>query len=815
MATIRALKRGLVLVALLALAAPGPAAAHASRVEVVVTLKAPGLAAAAQGDRALARVTQSAHRLNLASPSTVSWQQRLRRQQAVVAQRIVREIPGARIRWHYSVTLNGFAVVVPPGGVGRLRRVAGVASVWPTTRYHAQLDRTPGLIGATALWDSPSATAGQGMKIGVIDEGVDQTHAFFNSSGYTMPAGFPKGNTAFTTAKVIAARAFPPPSPSWRYANVPFDPQFSDHGTHVAGIAAGNRNTRASFPGTPLVSGIAPAAYIGNYKALTIPTPDFGLDGNAPEITAAIEAAVRDGMDVLNLSIGEPEVPLARDIVVRALNGASDAGVVPVVAAGNDFGEFGRGSISSPGSTPKAITVAASTTGRGSEPDLIAPFSSAGPTPVSNQMKPDVTAPGVAVLSSVPAREGNWDTFSGTSMASPHVAGAAALLRQRHPSWTVAQIKSALEQTGARIRGTGASSGTEVGPTREGGGRVDLVKADSPLLFASPSGVSFGMLNAPATKDVAVALTDAGGGGTWSIQVAPQGAPVSAPATVTVPGSLALRATIAAAAQEGESSGFVVLTRGGDVRRIPWWVGVSRPSLGAPTATLTRTGTYRGNAARGRASVSEYRYPEPPIASLAGPEQVFRVRITRAVANFGARVVSHARGVVVDPRIVQGADENRLVGYTALPYDLNPYRGRRYGRVVPISGAILPEPGMYSLVFDTRNRATAGAFTFRFWIGDTAAPRIRYRSYSRGVVSVAITDAGSGVDPSSIAATVDGRAVGGTFRNGVLRVRSGSLRRGSHRLVVEAADFQETKNMEDVLRILPNTRLQRATFRVR
>jgi subtilisin family serine protease len=809
------LKRGLVLLALLAAAAPGPASARGREVEVVVTLKAPGLAAAAQAERALASVTYSRRRLALAAPSSVSYQQRILREQALVVREIVRAIPGARVRWRFTVTFNGLAVVVPAGDIGRLTRVAGVARVWRSGRYHTKLDRSVPLIGAPALWGTPPTTAGQGMKIAVIDEGVDQTHPFFNPAGFTLPAGFPKGNRAFTTAKVIAARAFAPPTPPWRNARLPFDPVYSEHGTHVAGIAAGNRGTRATgFPGTPALSGVAPGAYIGNYKALTIPTPDFGLDGNAAEIAAAIEAAVRDGMDVLNLSIGEPEVPLARDIVVRALNGAADAGVVPVVAAGNDFGEFGRGSISSPGSAPKAITVAASTTNRETTPDVIASFSSGGPTPISSQLKPDVTAPGEGIVSSVPAREGSWSAFSGTSMATPHVAGAAALLRQRHPTWTVGQIKSALEQTGAAVRR--AAGGAEVSPTREGGGRIDLVKADAPLFFASPSGVSFGLLGAPATKDVTIALTDAGGGaGAWSIRVLPSGSSVSAPATVTVPGSLALRATIGASAAEGEASGFVVLTRGTDVRRIPWWVGVSRPSLAAPVRTLTRTGTYRGNTARGRVRVAEYRYPEPPVAALSGPEQVFGLRITRPVANFGVRIVSQGRRVAVQPRIVYGRDENRLTGYTALPFDLNPYRGRRYGTFVPVSGAILPERGTYSLVFDTRNRAAAGPFTFRLWIGDTTPPRIRLLRYARGVVFVSITDPGAGVDPSTIAARVDGRAVPGTFRGGVLRVRTGTLRRGSHALAVEAADFQETKNMENVVRILPNTRVQRLTFRVR
>src|SRR5262249_54064015 len=153
------------------------------------------------------------------------------------------------------------------------------------------------------------ATAGQGMKIAVLDDGIDQSHVFFNPGDFAYPAGFPKGNTAFTTPKVIVAKAFAPASTTWKYARTPFDPEQSEHRTTVAGIAAGDHDTLATLPSSRVrVSGIAPRAYLGNYKVLTVPTGDFGLDGNSPEIAKGIEEAVKDGMDVINLSLGEPEI---------------------------------------------------------------------------------------------------------------------------------------------------------------------------------------------------------------------------------------------------------------------------------------------------------------------------------------------------------------------------------------------------------------------------------------------------------------------------------------------------------------------------
>jgi subtilisin family serine protease len=570
--TILGLKRGLFICAVVALALAPAAHARGANVEVVVTLEQPPLAALTAESRTLAYSSFARpRRLVATAPASMRYLARLAAAQRRVQTRIAAAIPGASVRQRYTVVLNGISVVLPAKRVGRLAALPGVVKVWPNLRYHALLDQSPQLIHAPDLWGSDLATAGQGVKIGVLDQGIDPTHPFFSATGFSYPAGFPKGQRVFTTAKIIAARAFPPRGTSYKPASQAFDPQ-GEHGTHVAGIAAGDYNTNAEGE---RVSGIAPRAYLGNYKVLTVPTPGFGLDGNSTEIVKGIDAAVKDGMDVLNLSFGEPEIALARDVVVRALGGAVQAGVVPVVAAGNEFEDFGRGSITSPGSTPQAIAVGASNansllaTG-----DVMASFSSSGPTPYSLQLKPDLSAPGVGILSSVPRSLGLWAGFSGTSMASPHVAGGAALLLQRHPSWTPAQVKSALTTTAVPI----GADGSEAPATRQGAGRVDLLRANQPLVFAAPTGLSFGLLRPGATETRSLSLTDAGGGaGAWTIAVRQQSgssaASVTTPQTVTAPGSFVVRAAASANAAPTEVTGVLVLSHGGQAapasRRVP------------------------------------------------------------------------------------------------------------------------------------------------------------------------------------------------------------------------------------------------------
>ena len=124
---------------------------------------------------------------------------------------------------------------------------------------------------------------------------------------------------------------------------------------------------------------------------------------------------------------------------------------------------------------------------------------------------------------------------------------------------------------------------------------------------------------------------------------------------------------------------------------------------------------------------------------------------------------------------------------------------------------MLPAPGLYDIVFDTVSAARAGPFTFRWWVNDMTPPKLRLTS-TVGGLTIAATDAGSGVDPSSVTATLDGAKITPPFSAGAFHIHA---RKGTHKLVLQVGDYQESKNMEDVPPILPNTATLRVTARVR
>ena len=187
------------------------------------------------------------------------------------------------------------------------------------------------------------------------------------------------------------------------------------------------------------------------------------------------------------------------------------------------------------------------------------------------------------------------------------------------------------------------------------------------------------------------------------------------------------------------------------------------------------------------------------------------------MANFGVVILSRQPGSRVEPRIVAAGDEDRLTGYAALPLNHNPYVDE-FGDPSPVAGAVRPRAGLYHVVFDSGARSGAGTFRFRFWIDDGIPPsaRLTTRTVRAGEpATVRVGDTGSGVDPTSLEATFDGRRVAARIRGASVRIGTNGLAPGRHRLRLQLSDYQETRNNENVTRILPNTRVLSAWVTVR
>ncbi len=333
-----------------------PAAHRSGRIRVIVSLAFPPLAA--EYGRTLAGVEH--HRLDVASVASHAYLARVAAVQQRAIAELRRAIPQARVQERYQVVLDGFTVDLPVSKLTSLTRLGFARKIYPSLTYTLNTNRSPSVIGADVLHAATGAT-GAGIKIGIVDDGVDPTNPFLAPTGYTYPPGFPRGGLKWTSPKVIVARAFPGPN-SGRRGRLAVDREASFHGTHVAGIAAGDAGTCSpggpDHPPTCGLSGVAPRAYLGNYRVFTIPTP-IGHTANTPEIVAAFESAVRDGMQVINFSGGGPETEPSNDAMIDTVRNTVAAGVVPVISAGNDRDQFGLGTIGSPGTAPDAITVAA------------------------------------------------------------------------------------------------------------------------------------------------------------------------------------------------------------------------------------------------------------------------------------------------------------------------------------------------------------------------------------------------------------------------------------------------------------------------
>ena len=451
----------------------------------------------------------------------------------------------------FTVDKKNAAAFLGTTAVGTARSASGFGKVWLDGRRKLTLDQSVPQIGGPVAWQA--GYTGKGVPVAVLDTGIDASHPDLA----TQVAG----EKNFTTE--------------------PAD-DLVGHGTHVASTIAGTG-----------------AASDGKYKGVA---PDARIyDGKVCEVRGCQDSAILAGMEwaatevkakVVNLSLGGPDTPEI-DPLEEAVNRlTAQTGTLFVIAAGNEGPR--DGTVASPGSADAALTV-----GAVDKQDHLAAFSSRGPRVGDGALKPDVTAPGVDIVaakskdSSIGEPVGDrYLRLSGTSMATPHTAGSAAILLQEHPSWTPAEVKSAL-MASAKVMADQTSF-------QQGAGRIDVGVAITQSVIAQPGSVSFGTAafphdddvpitkvvtfrnlgDAPATLNLTSALNGPDG------TAAPAGALRLSASSVTVPagGTASVQATsdTSLGGADGPYSGRITATGSGASLVVP--VGVEKE---AETYTLT------------------------------------------------------------------------------------------------------------------------------------------------------------------------------------------------------------------------------------
>ncbi|MEU8006331.1 S8 family serine peptidase [Catellatospora sp. NPDC049111] len=417
-------------------------------------------------------------------------------------------IRGAALTADKKQARSFWKTVVPQGsttaGRGNAVLGEGVAKLWLDGRVEVNLKESVPLIGAPEAW--AAGYTGKGSKVAVLDTGVDVSHPDL--------AGVIDGTASFVPGESATD-------------------DVNGHGTHVVSTIVG---TGAASNGE--LKGVAPDADMIVGKVLG------GVEGYGQDswIIAGMEWAVQQGADVVSMSLGDTYPTDGSDPMSQAVDALSaQYGALFVIAAGN----AGPESISTPGAAASALTVAAT-----DKQDQLAYFSSTGPLAYSGGMKPDIAAPGVDITAArsqqmTDGGEGLYRTISGTSMATPHVAGAAAILAQQHPDWTGAMLKEHL-MSSAKGLAEGYS------PYEVGTGRLDVaaavktgVRSTGSLFFgnytwpheASDVAVTKDLTftNTGAT-DVTLNLAQTNAGGPFTLGATSVTIPAGAKATVPVTG---------------------------------------------------------------------------------------------------------------------------------------------------------------------------------------------------------------------------------------------------------------------------------------
>jgi minor extracellular serine protease Vpr len=584
-------------------------------------------------------------------------------------------VPQANVTGEFDIALNAVAVQLNGATLEQISATPLVTRAQYEGLYYPTIaDPDLGLIHAADAWAVAGgpANAGAGVKVAIVDTGIDITHPCFSDAGY--PPQTQLGDKHFTNNKVIAAKVFNNRTPTQHYT----PEALQDHGTHVSGTAACNFDTPATVDGVVIpyhMSGVAPKALLGNYNVF----PGAVLNARSEDIFTALEAAYSDGFDVANMSLGGGYHGV-QDLLMAAVDNLDKANMVVAIAAGNSGPGFQT--IGSPGAAARALTAGASSVphfvgapvtasghtygaatgdfavvaadltaplnavagstnglstacsalpsgslagqialisrgvcsfsakirnaqtagaiavlvannvagdpvamasdGTANQPtvpaymvsrddgqalkavsgaattigatlayflttnaDIMAGFSSQGPTNVDFRVKPDVVAPGVNVLSSIPHQFCNtppcFAFFQGTSMATPHLAGSAAVVHGQHADWSAAEVRSAIVNTADRgVLKNFSTAAVETNVNIIGAGRENLFSAVGAQAALDPVSVTFGAVPSGSgqVKTFDVTVTNLGNAtATWQIGVTGGDASVAydaSPKSVTV-----------------------------------------------------------------------------------------------------------------------------------------------------------------------------------------------------------------------------------------------------------------------------------------
>ncbi|MEV0525066.1 S8 family serine peptidase [Streptomyces sp. NPDC050439] len=397
----------------------------------------------------------------------------------------------------------------------------GIDRIWLDGRVEADMARSNEQIGTPEAWEA--GLTGKGVKVAVLDTGVD--------AGHPGLKGRVDATKSFIPGEEVADR--------------------NGHGTHVASTVGGS----GAESEADKEKGVAPGAALSVGKVLS----DEG-SGSESQIIAGMEWAAKDvGAKVVSMSLGSQEASDGTDPMAAAVNTLSkETGALFVIAAGNTGAPS---SIGSPGAADSALTV-----GAVDSADKAAYFTSQGPRAGDNALKPDLSAPGVDILaarSQLTEGEGYYTEMSGTSMATPHIAGVAALLAEKHPDWSGERLKDALMSTSTRLDASAYALGA---------GRVSVPDAIDARVTATGS-ADLGFYswpyedNKPVTRTVTyMNNTDAAVELSLAAEGAAEGVATLADKTLTVPAHGTASTTVTgdgAKAPVGSTSGRIVARAAG------------------------------------------------------------------------------------------------------------------------------------------------------------------------------------------------------------------------------------------------------------